>query len=307
MSIETMKTQKFALILGLLMLSTLVFGQKDYTFKVLAAKGSNEVKSGGGTWAPLKTGASLKTDDEVKLGENSYVGLVHVSGKPVEVKLAGVHKVSELANKVGGSSSVLNKYTDFILSSNSAESKKNRLSATGAVHRAVEAAPIQLMLPENQHSGIYSNVAVINWASSKVPGPYVVTLRNMFDDELAKFETPENSMQVDLNDPRFANENAILVEVSSKQDAKQASKQHLIKKLTPAEQEKVKFSLSEIMGDISEQNALNKFLLAGFFEQQNLFIDAIAAYEESIKLAPDVDSYKEGYEEFLLRHGLKKQ
>lgn len=300
-----MKTLKYALIAGFLMLGTCVLAQKDYTFKVLAAKGSNEIKSGG-AWAPLKTGASLKQDDEVKLGENSYVGLVHVSGKPVEVKLAGVHKVSELANKVGASTSVLNKYTDFILSSNSAEAKKNRLSATGAVHRAVEAAPIQLMLPENQHSGIYNNVAVINWESTKVAGPYVVTLRNMFDDELARFETPENTLQIDLNDPKFATENAILIEVSSKEDAKQASKQHLIKKLTPAEQEKVKVSLSEIMGDVAEENALNKFILAGFFEQQNLFIDAIAAYEESIRLAPDVDSYKEGYEEFLLRHGLKK-
>jgi cytochrome c-type biogenesis protein CcmH/NrfG len=37
-----------------------------------------------------------------------------------------------------------------------------------------------------------------------------------------------------------------------------------------------------------------------------LFIDAISAYEEAIKLAPDVPYYKEAYEEFLLRHGLKK-
>jgi hypothetical protein len=300
-----MNTRKFALIVGFLMLNSLVFAQKDYTFKVLAAKGSNEVKSGG-SWAPLKTGASLKQDDEVKLGENSYVGLVHVTGKPVEVKLAGSYKVSDLASKVGGSTSVLNKYTDFILSSNSAEAKKNRLSATGAVHRAVEAAPIQLILPENQYSGVYNTTAVINWESAKVPGPYVVTLRNMFDDELAKFETPENTLQLDLSDPRFVNENAILIEVSSKEDSKQASKQHLIKKLTPEEQAKVKVSLQEIMGDVSEQNALNKFILAGFFEQQNLFIDAIAAYEESIKLAPDVESYKEGYDEFLLRHALKK-
>lgn len=300
-----MKTYKLSLILGLLALHSVVFAQKDYSFKVLANKGTNEIKSGD-TWQPLRTGASLKSTDEIKLGDNSYIGLVHSSGKPKEIKVAGNYAVAKLEEQMGGGTSVLNKYTDFILSSNSAEAKKNRLSATGAVHRDVEAAAIKLMLPENQHSGIFNNMAVINWEGEKVPGPYVITLRNMFDDELAKLETPETSIEIDLTDPKYASENAILIEVSSKADPKQTSKQHLIKKLTPADQEKVKVSLGEIMGEVSEQTALNKFILAGFYEAHNLFIDAIAAYEEAIKLDPETPSYKEAYEEFLLRHGLKK-
>jgi hypothetical protein len=300
-----MKNKTLTLVFALSALTSPVFAQ-DYAFKVLANKGANEVKSGE-SWQPLRTGASLKSGDEVKLSDNSYIGLVHSTGKPMELKQAGSYKVSELAKNVGAGSSVLNKYTDFILSSNSAEAKKNRLSATGAVHRAAgDAAPIQLLLPENQHSGVYNTSAVINWDGSKVPGPYVVTLRNMFDDELAKLETPETNIKIDLMDAKFVNENAILVEVASKADSKLASKQHLIKKLAPADQEQVKKSLNEIMGDVQEQNALNKFILAGFYEENNLFIDAIAAYEDAVKLAPDVPTYKEAYEEFLLRHGLKK-
>jgi hypothetical protein len=300
-----MKTGKLTLIFGLLLISSLVLGQ-DYAFKVLANKGSNEVKSGD-AWVPLKTGASLKKGDELKVADNSYLGLVHVTGKPVELKSAGSYKVDDLSNKLGGGASVLNKYTDFILSSNSAEAKKNRLSATGAVHRAADAnTSIKLLLPENQHSGIYNNVAVITWDGSKVAGPYVVTIKNMFEDQLAKAETPETSLQIDLSDPRFANVSAILVEVSSKADPKQVSKQHMIKRLAPVEQEKIKKSLNEIIGEVTEQTALNKFILAGFYEENNLFIDAISAYEEAIKLAPDVPSYKEAYEEFLLRHGLKR-
>jgi hypothetical protein len=300
-----MKTQSLTLLVALLITFSSAMAQKDYSFKVLANKGSNEVKSGD-TWMPLKTGASLKKDDEIKLGENSYIGLVHSSGKPKELKLAGNYQVAKLDQDMGGGSSVLNKYTDFILSSNSAEAKKNRLSATGAVHRDVETAAIKLMLPENQNSSIYNSVAIVNWEGSKVAGPYVVTVRNMFDDELSKSETPETSIAINLADPKYAAENAILVEVSSKADPKQTSKQHLIKKLTPADQEKVKVSLGEVMGEVSEQTALNKFILAGFYESNNLFIDAIAAYEEAIKLDPETPSYKEAYEEFLLRHGLKK-
>jgi hypothetical protein len=299
-----MKTLKFSLFLGLLTLCASVLAQ-DYSFKVLAAKGSNEVKSGG-AWQPLKTGASLKKDDEIKVGENSYIGLVSGKGKPKELKVAKIYKVADLEAEMGAGQSVMNKYTDFILSSNSAEAKKNRLSATGAVHRDVASASIQVFLPENQNSGVYSNLAVINWESSKVAGPYVVTLRNMFDDELGKIETPESRVVIDLKDPKYASEEAILVTVRSQADEKLTSKPHLIKRLTPAEQEKITASISTELGDVTEQNALNKYLLAAFFEQNNLLIDAISAYEEAVTLAPDVPTYKEGYEEFLLRIGLKK-
>ena len=301
-----MKTRKFTLIFGLLFISSLVLGQ-DYAFKVLANKGSNEVKSGD-TWSPLKTGATLKPGDELKLADNSYVGLVHKSGKPMELKQSGPVKVDDLAAKVGGGTSVLNKYTDFILSSNSAEAKKNRLSATGAVSRTLDdpSEVIRLMLPENQHSGIYNNVAVISWDGSKVPGPYVVIIKNMFEDQLAKAETPETSLQIDLSDPRFANVTAILVEVGAKSDPKIISKSRMIKKLAPGEQDKVKVLLNEIIGSVSEETAFNKYLLAGFYENNNLFIDAIAAYEEAIKLAPDVPDFREAYDDFLIRHGLKK-
>ncbi len=296
-----MKKIKITLLVSTL-ISSVAFGQ-DYAFKVLANKGSNEVKIGA-DWHPLKTGASLKKDDELKLSENAYIGLVSTLGKPLELKQAGSYKVSDLEKRVGTGSGVLNKYTDFILSSNSPEAKKNRLSATGAVDRGENYA-IKLMLPENQHAGIYNNIATVSWDGSKVPGPYTITLRNMFDDELMKFDIPESSFQIDLNDPKYAKENAILVEVRSKADPKLVSKQHLIKKLAPAELAGVKKSIGEISTDVSEQTALNKLILAGFYEQNNLLIDAITAYEEAIKLAPDVPTYKEAYDEFLIRHRIK--
>jgi hypothetical protein len=301
--IKTMKIKNLTLCFVFALVVSASFGQ-DYAFKVLANKGINEVKIGD-SWQPVKTGATLKSGDELKLSDNCYMGLVHITGKPLEVKQPGNYKVADLAAKVSGGTSVLNKYTDFILSSNSAEAKKNRLSATGAVHRG-DAAAIQIMLPENQHSGIYNTAAVISWESSKVEGPYVVVINNMFGEELAKVETPEAMLKVDLTDPKFAAENAVLVEVYAKNDPSKKSAEKLIKKLSPAEQDKIKVSLGEIMGEVSEQTALNKFILAGFYEENHLFIDAVAAYEEAIRLAPDVPSYKEAYDDFLIRHGMKR-
>lgn len=275
---------------------------QDYTFKVLANKGSNEVKSGD-AWLAVKTGDRLKTGDELKVSENSYVALVHSTGKPMELKQSGNYKVADLASKVGAGTSVLNKYTDFILSSNSAEAKKNRLSATGAVHRGL--ADIKVFLPENQYAEIFNTNVIVNWEATKSGGPYVVTVKNMFDEELMKIETPENSIQIDRSNPKLANEDALLVEVKSKADGKSKSEQHLIKKLSIARNEAIKKSLAEMGNDVKEETALNKFIMAGFYEENKLFIDAITAYEQAIKLAPDVPTYKEAYEEFLLRNKLK--
>lgn len=292
-----MKNRSLLVILGLFLSLTGALAQ-DYAFKVMANKGSNEVKTGD-SWQAVKPGSSLKSGDELKVSENSYIGLIHATGKPMELRQAGNYKVADLAAKLSGGTSVLNKYTDFILSSN-AEGKKNKLSATGAVHRGLE--DIKVFLPENQFSDVYNQFAVINWESSKSGGPYVVTFKNMFDDELSKIETPETSARVNLSAPEFANETAILVEVKSKADGKSKSEQHLIKKMSVAQQEKVKKELAEFSGEVTEETALNKYIMAGFFEEKKLFIDAIAAYEDAIKMEP---SYKEAYDDFLLRNKLK--
>lgn len=279
-----------------------VSNAQDYAFKVLAFKGANEYKTGE-DWKPVKTGTILKKEDELKLSEGSYIGLMHHTGKPVEMKEPGSFKVAKLEQDIKPGAGVMTKYTDFILSSNSAEAKKNRLSATGAVSRDI-AQPLNLILPENQNSAIYNPTAIISWEGSKVDGPYVLTIRNMFDDVLDSFETAEKSYQVDFS--RFPKQNALIVQVHSKSSGREASKDHLIKRLSPGEQENIRKSLEAIAPEVSEATALNKLILAGFYEENQLLIDAITAYEEAIRLAPDVPSYQEAYDDFLLRNNISR-
>lgn len=278
------------------------FAQADYAFKVLATKGTSEFKSGD-SWQPVKTGASLKPGDELRLSENSYLALVHKTGKPVELKEAKNYDVTTLASTIQPGASVLSKYTDFILSSNSAEAKKNRLSATGAVHRgAAEGMSVYLPLPQN--ANIYGKSMIVRWEAPKSGGPYVVTVKNIFEEDLVKYDTPETDLKIDLTDPKLADQSAFLVEVASKADMKTKSEGKVVKKLSPADAEKVKKAYAEIAGDVGGATALDKFIQAGFFEQNGLLIDALTSYEEAIKLAPDVDSFREARDEFLYRNKL---
>lgn len=300
-----MKIRNLSLIASMLLFFTPVFSQ-EYTFRVLVNKGANEYRSEGSTWQTLKTGTSLKATDEIRLVDNAYVGLVHFEGKPIEIKKAGSYKVSpDLTSLVeGDGSTLLKKYVDFALSSNTAEAKKNRLNATGAVQRTVEGSGIRLTLPPNHNSGIYNNVAVINWDGTQVKGPYIVTLRNMFDDILSRIETPETTLTLNLEDAALSKESAILVEVAARNDPSLISDQHLIKRLAPAQQESVKKELDDILAVMNGESALNHLILAGFFEEHQLLIDAIASYESAMKLAPDVDAIREAYNEFLMRNAL---
>jgi len=300
-----MKKSKLALVtIASLLMSVTVFGQNTGVFKVFANKGQAEVKTGE-TRQPIKTGASLKENDVIVLGENSYVALVHSSsGSPKELKQAGSYAVKDLTAGIKTGASVMSKYTEFILSSNSAEAKRNRLSATGAVHRGLD--DIKVFLPEQPYTKVYNNSAVIKWETKSGQGaPYVVRMENMFGDLLMEQETSTQQIVLDLSNPKLASEQDVMVKVRSKSEARSSSREYIIHKMKDATQvQKIRSELSEF--DLSEENALNKFILAGFYEEHKLFIDAIAAYEDAIRLAPDVDSYKEAYEEFLLRNKLKE-
>lgn len=284
-------------VIVFVMMSLLVGGAsaQEYAFKVLVNKGENALKSGS-DWVPLKVGSSLTSGDELKISQNGYLGLVHASGKPLEVKEAGQHKVANLAAKVKEGSSILNKYTDFILSTN--EVKRNNLTATGAVYRGDYA--IKLFLPRT-HSIVFNDEISIAWSKLPDTRTYVISFNSMFGDELEKLEVQDTTVSVNLKGSKFAREDNILVEVSSKTLRDKTSERLMLKRLSSADKKRINIALSEIANQTQEETALNQLILAGFYETQLLLIDAATAYQKAVKLAPGVPEYKAAYDDFIAR------
>lgn len=279
-----------------------VCGQ-SYSFKVLANKGANKVKTGA-DWQPLKTGASLESGDELVISENAYLGLVHASGKTLEVKTAGNYKVSDLAGKIKTEgSSVASKYADFVLSKMSAEGKKNRLSATGAVHRGSNEA-IRVYLPGSV--AVYNEEVIIRWDAIEGAGGYEVSLKNMFDDVLLTLETTDPKLILDLNKSELAKEKVLLLTVRTKGDESIKSGTYAVKRLHKADAEVVERTLNDLMLVVDKETALNNYILAGFYEEKNLLVDALTKFEQAVKMAPEVENYKDAYLEFLLRNRLNE-
>lgn len=282
--------------------NTSVSQHSPFTFKVLVSKGKTEIKAPG-SWEMLKIGASLKASDEVKVSENGYLALIHANGTPLEVKEAKTYKVSDLVSKLPKGTSALNKYTDFILSKQ--EDKKTRLGATGAVERAALKDMVLVYLPGSEKADVYGDKIYLEWTSDEVKAPYVVILSNFMEEELGRFETDQPNFTVALNEGNLLRDNQLLVRVVSKNTPGQGSKAYTIKKLRPADREKAAQAFEQVKGSIDRSTALGQYLLAGFYEENFLLIDALTAYHEATALAPDVELYKTAYEEFLKRMEFK--
>lgn len=273
---------------------------QEYTFKVLINKGQNTVKAGN-NWLPIKVGANLKTADELRVSANGYLGLVHVSGKPLEVKEAGPYKVVDLAGKIKAGKSVLNKYTDFILSSKT-ESGSN-LMATGAVSRGTE--KIKLYLPEAKQAVVLNDEVSVMWSRDPDTKVYVVQFNSMFGDELDRHEVQDTTLTINLKGPKFVNEDNIVLKVFSKKDPTVESQEFVLKKVSAADKQRLTNSLKDMESLMAEKNALNELYLANFYEENTLFIDASTAYQNAMKLAPQVPDFKTAFHQFVARNQLR--
>ncbi len=283
------------------LLSGTVAQAQEYIFRVLVSKGKTEVRSSSG-WQLLKVGSGLSVGDEVKLPADAYVALAHQAGGLVELRSAGTYRAADLAGKVKGGASVLRKYTDFILSK--ANEDNSKMIATGSVHRGF-GDEVDAYLPDMKNSFMYSGTIALAWAPTPGGGPYQVSIRSQLDEELLLEKVSGTQLQVNLNEKRFRDQDFVVVYITSTSDQEMNSEEHMMRRMYPAEQDKVTIDLSELTAEIGEESALSSFIRAGFFEEKKLLIDACTSYQEAIRLAPDIPAFREAFEDFLIRNGMK--
>jgi hypothetical protein len=267
---------------------------QTYAFKVLVSKGKSEIKTAK-EWEPLKTGTALQPTDEIRVSQNSYLGLMPADGQPIEVREAKVYKVSDLTKKVQRGGTALNKYTDFILSKE--EDKRGKLAATGAVVRAIKGL-VMLYLPEQDQATLYGDQVVIRWFSEDVKAPYEVIFTSFMGEELGRYTTDQNWVSVNVNEGKYKPESNLMVRVIAKNKPGQGSKDYYIKKLKGKDREAADTKLKDTKAGTS---ALDCYVMAGVYEENMLLIDALNAYHEAATLAPDVDLYKTAYDEYVKR------
>ncbi|HEY8399607.1 MAG TPA: hypothetical protein VIK89_00020 [Cytophagaceae bacterium] len=303
-----MKTKLLTFLLSFF-ISIASIAQDQEVFKVLASKGTNKYTTGGSTEAkPVLIGKKLYQNDEIIVGDNSYLGLAHKSGKTIELKKAGTYKVSQLSSEVSAqNSSVSKKYIDFVLgemSSDVEDMSKNRhkyMDVTGSVERGDEQQQLKLLAPKEAY--VLNAPVTLKWYPVKDAKKYIVKVTNMFDEPIFETETSETSISVDLSKLKINEEKNLLwsVEVKGKPDlqSKASLKYPADEKVTLVNEQ-----FKELKSTLSEETAINKFVMASFYEDNEFYLNAVESYEAAIKLEPEVEDYKIAYGQFLSRTGL---
>ncbi len=295
------------LLLGLLylFLPNKLWAQ-DYAFKILAENGSIKIHSGE-EWKPITPNATLSVNDVVKLEEGAYLGLVHASGKTLALDKQGTYEIAHLnARFKNNKSGIATKYANLYIQNMQSGAQKQ--SATPPVattaERAVPNSKLKVLLPNSVD--VFSPEVVLRWNDKDtLTKGYEVVFKNMFDEVIMTKETQETRLMLDFSEQAIAQERLVIVSVNAKQFKDIQSSNYGIKHMTPEEAEPIERELKELKLEIAgKENALDKLILASFYEQNNLLADALTNYEYAISLAPHVQAFKTAYDQFIFRNGL---
>lgn len=273
---------------------------QGYEFKVLAQRGDVKILSGS-EWKQLPNAIKLSKDNEVKLGEGSYLALIHASGKTKELKTSGTYKVEELSKTINDKSSDFSsKYSKFVIGKMGGDGKSTNYAITGSVERALlGTGPIKLYSPRTVKVNKTTS-AVLKWTPYKDDATYVLEVMDLGEDVLKSVTTKETTAEIDLSNIDSEGED-LLVRVKVKGVDSIKSESCMLKVLDKEETQKINGELKLMKQELDMQSAIDNMVLATYFEDHDLVLDAIASYEKALKLEPGVEGYQQAYNNFLSR------
>lgn len=310
-----MKSIKLQMIIFLFVIFSAVGAvAQDYTFKVMASSG---VSKKGAT--ALKIGSTLLGADQVTVDAKSYLSLAHSKGGTVQISKAGTYKVAELEKQMlAAKKSVSQKYANFVIGeitkANGEDIHKNPYkyqNVTGSVERSFGSS-MAVRLPKTTY--IHKDAYTFSWHKPK-EGKVFIYVLDEFSEIIKNYEKSGNDTTLTFNLKDF-NESALYaVVVSTKPISKEKlekdglNKGFGIRKMETADLEKFKKELQALktsLGD-DEKDVNLKLNEAIFLEEKEMYLDAMQAYEDAVKLEPNDEVYKIAYNQFLIRKNIGLQ
>jgi len=296
-----MKRLILSVLSGLLLVGAYA---QDYAFKVLASKGSNQVKVGT-SYSALAGGVKIQEGNAVKVVSGGYVGLISASGKMLELKQAGEFTTADLAKQLkSGSSDFSSKYSSFVVNQMTGGSGSQNMEVTGSVDRGIESANtdyVKILAPSDI-TVLQSIVTEISWDGGSKSG-FEVRIYNFFNQTLLKKEVKGNQVSINFKESNLkAGEQYILQVVSL--ENKVESKQHKITILDPAKEKEIVLEMASLQKEVDNSTAMGNLVMASFFEEKNLPIYSLEKFEKAIEIEPEVTDFQVSYRSYLASKGV---
>jgi len=185
-------------------------------------------------------------------------------------------------------------------------------NVTGAVTRG-DKVTIDFVLPiEENKITAYNSEMILRWVPAIIPEKvvsfdgktFVVTIENIFDEVIFKQETTKSSMALNLDE--IKNESDLyLITITTKEETEAdelKSIEYAVEKVSMDDNPELKSELDAIFAEIDKESSMGKLVLASFYEEKGLLMEAMTHFEEIVKSNPDVLAFQELYQEFLAKN-----
>lgn len=288
------RTHILPALLFLLGISLSGFAQNSPVFKVLGVSGSVKKQTPAGEVA-VRPGARLSADETLVV-ESGYCGLMHTSGKGIEVRKPGTYPVAELTKGISAEArkgKVSDRYVSYVMGQLSKEeaedinaNHRKYMEVTGSVERSSKSYSIRMLALKT--NDILPKAYTLSWSSEVTGAEYLLEVSNLFNENVFTAKTKETSAAVDFG-PLFSKHGKMLlvsVKVLGRPEIKSNEYSfRLAPSLNPAE-----LGLSE------EKTPVSAILNGMICEENNLFMDALAYYREAAGPDNSVEGYREAYQ-----------
>ena len=291
---KLIKYLNLSLFLVLLSSLGLEVQAQAYVFKVLGISGSVKKITTSGPVA-LTPGTKLQAGESIVV-ESGYCGLMHQSGKGVEVKKPGTYQVADLAKGIAANSKggkISDRYVSYVMGQLTKEeaedinaNHRKYMEVTGSVDRG-SPTRFDIKLLALKSNEILAKTYTLNWTSDQKNVEYILEVKNLFNEGVFTAKTKETSAAVDFA-PLFAKHGKnllVTIKVLGKPEVKSAEYNfNLVSSVKP-----------EDLGLSDDKAPVNCMVNGMICEEHNLFLDALAYYKEAYSQEGSVEGYKEAY------------
>ena len=281
------------------LLNSPLCAQNTYIFKVLGVSGNVKKHSPAGD-TPLTAGTKLSADETILIDGNGYCGLMHSTGKGLEVRKPGSYPITDLNKSFSSStkgSKVSDRYVNYVMGQLTKEeaedinqNHRKHMEVTGSVERASTNYRIKMVaLSSNE---IQPKAYTLTWNSPSKDVEYLLEVHNLFNESIFTAKTKENSAAVDFS-PLFSKHGKnLIVSVKVVGHPEIKSKDYTFKQATDVS--------TADLGLSSEKTPASAMVNGMICEENNLYMDALAFYKEA-SAEQDVPEYKNAYDNLLKR------
>lgn len=286
-----------------LLLSFACLAQQSHVFSILANKGSNQIKQGT-LWNTAKSGSKIYKGNTLKVASNGYLGLMHKSGKTIELKTAGEYTISDLESKIqSSSSSYAERYTKFALKIDGNEGSKYNYNVTGSVERG----GVYSLLSDDTIKVLKEIPLHMPWNTNNTEDDVELRITDLFNKIQYSSKGVNQNAVIDLSKSSIDPKSFMIVNLfdpNSEEEEPLINSGYHLKIVSGDKATKILKEYKLLVKELNLNSSLDHMILASFFVEHGLSNYAASHLYQASILSPEVSDYKGAFYQYLESEGV---